>query len=56
VFFAFVLDAGLYAVWQAIMMARAPARYRFTPFFGLAAYLITGGEGTGKKHEGEDDE
>jgi hypothetical protein len=26
VFYAFVLDAGLYAVWQAVLMEGAPAR------------------------------
>jgi hypothetical protein len=39
-FFAFVLDAGLYSVFQAVLLANAPAAYRFTPFFGLAAWLI----------------
>ena len=41
VFYAFVVDAGLYALWQAVLMpAAAPARYRYVPFFGLAAYLL----------------
>lgn len=41
---AFVVDSGLYAVWQAWLLGAcgaAPA-YRFVPFFGLAAWLITG--------------
>lgn len=41
---AFVVDAGLYGVWQAWLLGAcgaAPA-YRFVPFFGLAAWLITG--------------
>lgn len=42
VFFAFVVDAALYCVWQAVMLAEAPAMYRFTPFFGLAAFNLLG--------------
>ena len=38
-FFAFVLDAGLYSIFQAVLLANAPPVYRFTPFFGLAAWL-----------------
>ena len=41
VFFAFVLDAVLYSVWQAVLMQEAPAKFRFVPFFGLAGYLLT---------------
>lgn len=39
-FFAFVLDAGLYSIFQAVLLGNAPPVYRFTPFFGLAAWLI----------------
>lgn len=39
-FFAFVLDAGLYSIFQAVLLGNAPAAYRFTPFFGLAAWLV----------------
>jgi hypothetical protein len=39
-FFAFVLDAGLYSAFQAVLLANAPPVYRFTPFFGLAVWLI----------------
>lgn len=42
VFFAFCLDAALYSVWQAILMPQAEAKYRFVPFAGLAAWLISG--------------
>lgn len=44
-FWAFVLDLGLYSVWQAILMADcgAPSKYRYVPFFGLAAWLIADG-------------
>ena len=43
-FWAFVLDLGLYSLWQSVLMgdAGAPKEYRFIPFFGLAAWLITG--------------
>ena len=36
----FVLDAGLYSIFQAVLLANAKPVYRFTPFFGLAAWLI----------------
>lgn len=39
-FFAFVLDVCLYSVFQAALLANAPPAYRFTPFFGLAAWLV----------------
>jgi len=39
-FWAFVLDMLLYTVFQAVLLDNAPAAYRFTPFFGLAAWLI----------------
>lgn len=44
VFYAFVVDAGLYTFWQAWMMrdAGAPRRFCAVPFFGLAAWLIAG--------------
>lgn len=44
VFFAFIVDATLYSVWQAAMLSTVPgvaAWQRFTPFFGLAAHLLT---------------
>lgn len=41
VFFAFVLDAVLYSIWQAVLMQDAPAKFKFVPFFGLAGYLLT---------------
>ena len=40
VFYAFVLDTWLYAVWQALLMEDAPLRYRLVPFFGAAAWLV----------------
>ncbi len=40
VFFAFVLDAVLYSVFQAALLKHAPSFYRFTPFVGLVAWLI----------------
>lgn len=44
VFFAFVLDTGLYAVWQALLLGAvgAPAPFRYLPFFGLAFWLLSG--------------
>lgn len=45
VFFAFVLDAVMYSVWQALLMDRtAPKSQRFVPFVGLASYLIKAGK------------
>lgn len=40
VFYAFVIDSALYSVWQASFLADAPARFRYVPFFGMAAYLL----------------
>ncbi len=40
VFYAFVLDTWLYAVWQALIMEDAPLKYRLVPFFGAAAWLV----------------
>lgn len=42
VFFAFVLDAGLYSVWQATLLKGVGATplQRFVPFLGLAAHLL----------------
>jgi hypothetical protein len=44
VFYAFVVDAGLYGFWQAWLMgdAGAPRRFCAVPFFGLAAWLLAG--------------
>lgn len=44
-FWAFILDLGFYTVWQAVLMGDcgAPQKYRYVPFFGLAAWLIADG-------------
>lgn len=44
VFYAFVVDAGLYGFWQAWMMdsAGAPRKFCSVPFFGLGAWLLAG--------------
>lgn len=42
VFWAFVLDCGMYSVWQAVLLERAPSGYRYVPFVGLAAWLCAG--------------
>lgn len=44
-FWAFVIDLGLYSVWQAFLMedCGAPKKYQYVPFFGLASWLIVGG-------------
>lgn len=47
--FAFALDACLYSVWQAALLAGAPARFRFVPFFGLAAFYLQAGGGGGEE-------
>lgn len=39
-FFAFCLDGVLYSAFQAVLMDGAPARLRYTPFFGLAYWLV----------------
>ncbi|KAG1670978.1 hypothetical protein FOA52_014367 [Chlamydomonas sp. UWO 241] len=44
VFYAFIIDAGLYSVWQSMLLEGAEAKFRYIPFFGLAAYLISGGQ------------
>ncbi|GLC52361.1 hypothetical protein PLESTB_000620900 [Pleodorina starrii] len=51
VFFAFVVDACLYSVWQAVLLEGAPARYRFVPFFGMAAHLLSGGRARAGEEE-----
>ncbi|KXZ47377.1 hypothetical protein GPECTOR_36g98 [Gonium pectorale] len=51
-FFAFVVDGCLYAVWQAALMKDAPPRYRFVPFFGMAAHLIGGGRARADDEDG----
>jgi len=43
--FAFALDACLYSVWQAALLRGAPARFRFVPFFGLAAFYFSAAGG-----------
>lgn len=41
VFFAFVLDAVLYSVWQAVLVpATAPSWQKYVPFAGLVGYLL----------------
>ncbi|PNW86487.1 hypothetical protein CHLRE_02g088500v5 [Chlamydomonas reinhardtii] len=52
VFFAFVVDSCLYAVWQAVLLKDAPAGYRFVPFFGMAAHLIGGGKARASDEDG----
>ena len=45
VFFAFVLDAVLYSVWQALLMDKSASKsQRYVPFIGLVAYLVQGGQ------------
>ena len=45
VFFAFVLDAVLYYVWQALLMGEdATKAQRYIPFVGLISYLLQGGK------------
>ncbi|GMH40577.1 hypothetical protein BSKO_08481 [Bryopsis sp. KO-2023] len=41
VFFAFCVDTVLYSIFQTVMMPKAPAKFRYVPFFGMAAYLLT---------------
>jgi len=45
--FAFTLDACCYAVWQAVLLKGAGVGYRWVPYFGLAAWLVTKGGGEG---------
>jgi hypothetical protein len=52
VFWAFLLDYALFAVWQASMLSGAPAPYRFLPFAGMAAWLVVRGGGE-EEEEGE---
>ena len=43
VFYAFVFDAVLYSVWQAVLLGSVPSAtvlQRFVPFLGLAAHLL----------------
>ena len=44
VFWAFVVDSGLYALWQSWLLGDLGAKtwQRFIPFFGMAAYLLEG--------------
>jgi len=49
IFWAFLLDSGLYAIWQATLLGASvgsrPARWhRWVPFFGMAAWLIKSGD------------
>lgn len=50
---AFVVDAGLYSVWQAWLLGAAGAapKYRFVPFWGMAAWLLVGPQGQGTEGE-----
>jgi hypothetical protein len=41
VFFAFIVDAGLYSIWQFILLRNAAPQHRFVPFFGMATYLMS---------------
>ncbi len=46
--FAFILDAALYGVWQAILLGNVPSATpaeRYVPFFGLAAHLLRAPKG-----------
>jgi hypothetical protein len=54
VFWAFLLDIGLFYVWQLMLLEGAPARYKLVPFWGLAAYLIAGGAGSSSSGGGTD--
>lgn len=51
---AFVVDAGLYAVWQAWLLGAAGAApvYRFVPFWGMAAWLLAGPRGGDAAEQG----
>ncbi|KAF5827487.1 hypothetical protein DUNSADRAFT_561 [Dunaliella salina] len=43
VFWAFVLDAAFYSLWQAVLLGSVPSAtsaQRFIPFLGLAAHLL----------------
>ncbi|KAL6744874.1 hypothetical protein V8C86DRAFT_3126050 [Haematococcus lacustris] len=43
VFYAFVVDAALYSVWQAWLLSAVPsasAAHKYIPFFGLVAHLL----------------
>lgn len=40
IFFAFCGDVALYTIFQTLLMPKAPAKYRYLPFFGVAAYLL----------------
>mmetsp|Transcript_14205 Transcript_14205/g.30781 ORF Transcript_14205/g.30781 Transcript_14205/m.30781 type:complete len:484 (+) Transcript_14205:63-1514(+) len=53
VFWAFIVDAGLYSIWQSVLMQGAEARYRYVPFFGLAAHLLSPLTGAKQKPEGK---
>lgn len=48
IFFAFVLDALLYSIFQAVLMPKAAGKLRFVPFAGLALFLIGGAKGYSK--------
>ncbi|GAX72993.1 hypothetical protein CEUSTIGMA_g445.t1 [Chlamydomonas eustigma] len=41
VFFAFIVDAGLYSIWQSVLLHGAAPQHRFVPFFGMATYLLS---------------
>jgi hypothetical protein len=43
VFWAFMLDMGLFYIWQLSFLQAAPAQYKYLPYFGLAGWLIAGG-------------
>ena len=50
-FYAFIVDAGLYAVWQSMLLSEAPSRYRYVPFFGMVAHLLQPLQGKSKGQE-----
>lgn len=41
VFYAFIVDSFLYYVWQLVLMENVPAGYKYVPFFGMAAWLVS---------------
>jgi hypothetical protein len=43
VFWAFLLDMVLFYAWQLSYMEKAPAGFKYTPYFGLVGWLLTGG-------------
>lgn len=40
IFYAFLIDAALYIIWQAALMPKSAGKLRYVPFFGLVAYWL----------------